>query len=95
MHIAIQIADQTAETIWRAFRDRLVEMGWKSKMSFELIRTGLRLPGGSSTKQKDVAYLLNQHRPKHTGRWDKLKTMSGICDKWDTGLLRTLMCRKV
>ena len=49
----------------------------------------------SSTKQKDAAYLLNQHRPKHTGRWDKLKTMSGTCDKWDTVSLRTLMCRKV
>ena len=86
MHIAIQIAGQTAETICRAFEVQDV---------FELIRTGLRLPRDSSTKQKDVASLLNQHRPKHIGRWDKLKTIPGICDKWDTRLLRILMCRKV
>ena len=33
MHIAIQIADQTAEDHLESFRDRLVEMGWKTKMS--------------------------------------------------------------
>ena len=33
MHIAIQIADQTAETIWKAFATGLVEMGWQSEMS--------------------------------------------------------------
>ena len=33
MHIAIQIADQTAETIWKAFWTGWVEMGWKPKMS--------------------------------------------------------------
>ena len=33
MHIAIQIADHTAETMWKAFCDRMVEMGWKPEMS--------------------------------------------------------------
>ena len=42
---------------------------------------GLRSPGVSSTKQKDEAYLWNQHRLKHTGRWDRWKTMPGTCDK--------------
>ena len=50
-------------------------------------------PKFSSTKQKDEAYLWNQHRLKHTGRWDRWKTMPGICDKWCTEVLRTLMCR--
>ena len=32
MHIAIQIADQSAETM-ESCRDRMVEIGWKSMMS--------------------------------------------------------------
>ena len=32
MHIAIQIADQTADHL-ESFRDRMVEMGWKPKMA--------------------------------------------------------------
>ena len=94
MHIAIQIADQTAETIWRAFAT-----GWLrwagSPRCLRVDPHRSQIARGSSTKQKDVAYLLNQHRPKHTGRWDRLKTMPGMYDKWDTGLLRTLMCREV
>ena len=93
MHIAIQIADQTAET-WRAFAtDWLRWTGSPRCLRVDPHRS--QIARGSSTKQKDVASLLNQHRPKHTGRWDKLKTMPGICDKWDTELLRILMCRKV
>ena len=94
MHIAIQIADQTAETIWRAFAT-----GWLrwagSPRCLRVDPHRSQIVRGSSTKQKDVAYLLNQPRPKHTGRWDELKTIPGICDKWDTELLRTLMYRKV
>ena len=56
-HFAIQIADQTAETIWRAFAT-----GW------------LRWAGSPRCLRVDPP---------------------GICDKWDTELLRTLMCRKV
>ena len=63
--------------------------GLEAQDVFELIRTGLRLPGVSSTRQKDAAYLLNHHRLKHIGRWDRLKTMPGIRDKWVTELLRT------
>ena len=88
MHIAIQIADQTAETIWRAFAT-----GWlRWAGSPRCLRVD---PHRSSTRQKDAAYLLNQHQPKHIGRWDRLKTMPGTFDKWDTELLRTLICRKV
>ena len=76
MLIAIQIAAQTAETIWRAFATGWLE--WlEAQDVFELIRTGLRSPGVSSTKQKDEAYLWNQHRLKHTDRWDTWKTMPG------------------
>ena len=87
MHIAIQIADQTAETIWRAFAT--------NPRCLRVDPHRSQIARVSSTKQKDAAYLLNQHQPKHTGRWDKLKTMPGTCDNWDTELLRTLMCRKV
>ena len=80
MHIAIQIADQTAETIWKAFA-----AGWLRWAGSQ---------GVSSTRQKDEAYLWNQHRLKHIGRWDRWKTMPGICDKWDAELLRTWMCRR-
>ena len=94
MHIAIQIADQTAETIWKAFAT-----GWLrwagSPRCLRVDPHRSQIARGSSTKQKDAAYLLNQHRLKHTGRWDRWKIMSGIFDKCDTELLRTLMCRKV
>ena len=68
--------------------------GLEAQDVFEFIRTGLRSPEGSSTRQKDEAYLWNQHQLKHTGRWERWKTMPGTCDKRDTELLRMLMCRK-
>ena len=93
MHITIQIADQTAETIRRAFAT-----GWfrwaGSPRCLQVDPHRSQIARGSSTKQKDEAYLRNQHRLKHIGRWDRWKTMPGTCDKWDTELLRILMCRK-
>ena len=78
MHIAIQIADQAAETIWRGFAT-----GWlRWSGSPRCLRVDLhRSQIARRFFDKDAAYLLNQHRPKHTGRWDRLKTMPGTCDK--------------
>ena len=57
--------------------------GLDAQVVFGLIHTAHKLPEVSSTRQKDEAYLLNQHRLKHIGRWVKWKTMPGIFDKWD------------
>ena len=90
MHIVIQIADQTAETIWRAFAT-----GW------------LRWAGSPRCLRVDPhrSQVAREFFDKTEGRgllveptpaeahW--LKTMPGTCDKWNTELLRTLMCRKV
>ena len=59
MHIAIQIADQTAETIWKAFA-----AGWlRWAGSLRCLRVdphrSLRSSGSSSTRQKDEAHLWN------------------------------------
>ena len=43
---------------------------------------------------KDDQSEANVPWPKHTGRWDKLKTMPGICDKWGTELLHKVISRQ-
>ena len=95
MHIAIQIADQTAETIWRAFATRWLRWAGSPRcLRVDPHRSQIARGFFDKAEGRRI-YLLNQHWLKHTGRWDKLKTMPGTCDKWDTELLRTLMCRKV
>ena len=95
MHIAIQIADQTAETIWRAFATGWLRWAGSPRCLRVDPHRSQIAKGFFDKAEKDVASLLNQHLPKHTGRWVKLKTMPGTCDKWCTELLRTLMYRKV
>ena len=76
------------------FCDRDGRDGLEAQDVFGLINTAFRSPRVSSTRQKDEAYLLNQHLLKHIGRWVRWKTMPGICDKWDTKFLRTLICQR-
>ena len=89
MHIATQMADRTAETIWRAF-----VTGWLrwagSPRCLRVDPHWSQIARSSSTKQKDEAYWWNQHRLKHTGRWDRWKTIPYVCDKLDTDIVEDI-----
>ena len=95
MHIAIQIANQTAETIWRAFATGW--LGWAgSPRCLRVDPHRSQIARGFFRQSRRTRHICrNQHWLKHTGRWDRWKTIPGICDTWDTELLRTLMRRKV
>ena len=91
MHIAIQIADQTAETIWRA-----VATGWLrwagSPRCLRVDPHRSQIAQGVLRQNRRTRHICGtQHLLKHTGRWDRWKTMPGICDKWDTEFVEDIV----
>ena len=95
MHIAIRIADQTAETIWRASAT-----GWLrwagSPRCLRVDPHRSQIAKGFFDKAAGRGIFVEPTPAEAYWQMGQVeKTMPDICDKWDTGLLRTLMCRTV
>ena len=93
MHIAIQIDDQIAETIWKAFSTGWLRWAGSPRcLQFDPHRS--QIARGFFDKAKGRGIFVEPTPAEAHWQMDKWKTMPGISDKRDTKFLRTLMCQK-
>ena len=93
MHIAIQVADQTAETIWKAFAT-----GWLrwagSPRCLRVDPHSSQIANGFFDKAEGRGIFVKPTPAEAHWQMGQVEIMPGICDKWDTKFLRTLMCQR-
>ena len=94
MHIAIQIADQTAETIWKAFAT-----GWLrwtgSPRCLRVDPHKSQIARWFFDKAEGRGIFVEPTTAEAHRQMGQVENNARFCDKQDTELWRILMCRKV
>ena len=93
MHIAIQIADQSAETIWRALATGWLRWAGSPRcLRVDPHRSQIARCFSDKAEGRGI-FVEPTPIEAHWQMGQVEKTMPGVCDKWDAEFLRTLMCQ--